>query len=468
MPVVVVLPLVPVTPMSVSRRPGCPYQAWPSTSAARRPSRTTISGTPRLLRRLSTTAAPPRGAPRRRRSGGRRPASRARRRRACRDGRCGCPCRRRRARAPPAARRRAGRRGGARPGARARPATSGRHLLTHRLKQSAPIIPPHQHGAPRPRVLRRAAGHGSHHPPEPAQVHPEPAPVQRQRRLADRRARRRRAPAGAAVPIAGARYGRVTTTGGGPAGAAASGFGRLGHRGVVRGEAAAVDRHPARGERLLQHRARDRCGREPAVVVAPRVVDLHDHHELRIIGREDRREGRRVFAAHVVAVLRTGRPCRSSRAPSSWPAAPSSPVPPCPDRFAQELAQLRRDLGRHHPPHRLGRVPIEHIARRVPHLAHQRGREQDAVVRDGPVRRRQLHRRHPELVAHRHAGAGVLRLPPIRAAPGSTARLARELRTGRRAEAEVPQRLELLLGPEARGELRHGDVARHLDGAAPA
>ena len=64
-PVVVVLPLVPVTPISVRRRPGWPYHALPSTSAARRLSRTTISGTPDCCGVSTTTAARPAARPRR-------------------------------------------------------------------------------------------------------------------------------------------------------------------------------------------------------------------------------------------------------------------------------------------------------------------------------------------------------------------------------------------------------------------
>ena len=79
------------------------------------------------------------------------------------------------------------------------------------------------------------------------------------------------------------------------------------------------------------------------------------------------------------------------------------------------------------------------------------------------IGRGELDRRHPELVAHREAGPGVHRLPSV--GPGQpAARLGGKLRTGGRAEAEVPQHLELLLGREPGGELRHGDVAGHLDG----
>ena len=41
-------------------------------------------------------------------------------------------------------------------------------------------------------------------------------------------------------------------------------------------QAASVDRHPAGGQRLLQHGAGHGRGREAAVVVPPWVVDLHD------------------------------------------------------------------------------------------------------------------------------------------------------------------------------------------------
>ena len=59
-PVVVVFPLVPVTPTRVSRRAGWPNHAAPSTRAARRPSRTRISGTPDPEAASTTTALAPR------------------------------------------------------------------------------------------------------------------------------------------------------------------------------------------------------------------------------------------------------------------------------------------------------------------------------------------------------------------------------------------------------------------------
>jgi hypothetical protein len=59
-PVVVVFPFVPVTPTSVSARAGCPYHTAPRASAARRPSRTTISGTPESAGASTITAPAPR------------------------------------------------------------------------------------------------------------------------------------------------------------------------------------------------------------------------------------------------------------------------------------------------------------------------------------------------------------------------------------------------------------------------
>ena len=129
-----------------------------------------------------------------------------------------------------------------------------------------------------------ACRHRSHHPPEAAQVHPEPAPVQRQRGLTDRAA----GDVGHRARSIALRGGRDTAASRPPAAASASsasGFAASG-RAVARRQAAAVDRDPARGQRLLQHRPGDGRGREPAVVLAARVVDLHDHDELRMIRRE--------------------------------------------------------------------------------------------------------------------------------------------------------------------------------------
>ena len=215
--------------------------------------------------------------------------------------------------------------------------------------------------------------------------------MQRERRLADRapgdvRHRPRRV---ARSPAA--RYGQRDhdRRAGRPAPRPAASSARASH--VSRAaQAAAVDRHPARGERLLQHRARHRRGGEPAVVVALRVVDLDDDHELRVVGGKDRRERGRVLPADVAPVLE---PDRGAGLPEHRVVRELRQLAGAalPHRLAQELTQLRRDVGGHHPPHRLGLVPVEQGARRVPHLAHQRRRQQDAVVRDGAVRRRELH-----------------------------------------------------------------------------
>ena len=191
-PVVVVLPLVPVTPIRVSRRPGWPYQAAPSTSAARRPSRTTISGTPACCATLDHHRRGP--APDRvgheAVAVGLRAANGDVRR--CPARRCGCPCRspaapgRRRAPRP------AGPRAGARRADRARPCVIGSSLRPSVIR--AQHRPPRLPGAAHSRPPRR---HRAHHSAEPAQAHPEPPPVERERGLADRTGPRRPAPAGA-------------------------------------------------------------------------------------------------------------------------------------------------------------------------------------------------------------------------------------------------------------------------------
>ena len=94
---VVVFPLVPVTPTTSSSRVGSPKNTSAAGAIAARASRTTICGTARSSARSTTSATAPRSDRLRARSRGRRHACPARRRRACPDRPRG---RRRRDRAP--------------------------------------------------------------------------------------------------------------------------------------------------------------------------------------------------------------------------------------------------------------------------------------------------------------------------------------------------------------------------------
>ena len=193
----------------------------------------------------------------------------------------------------------------------------------------------------------------------------------------------------------------------------------------------------------------------------PRVVDLYDDDELRVVGGEQRGERRGVLARRVAAThdapRRTGLGSDLERGEGSFLAGATL------RRAVQQLPQPPGDVGSHRPAHRLGPVPVEHAAAGggAADLPDERRLEQDAVVGDGPVRGRELQRRDRELVADGEArGAGPR---PLRRRAQPTRRLGRELDARRRTEAEVAQHAVLLRRLEALRELHQRDVARNAD-----
>ncbi len=214
------------------------------------------------------------------------------------------------------------------------------------------------------------------------------------------------------------------------------------------------------GEGLLQHGLGERSRRQAAVVLTFRILDLADHHQLRIIGREERGERRRVLvdvAASYEPTRRAGlAQQRKAGELSALPGASRVDGPP------EKLTEPRRDLRAHSSPHRLRLPPVDQHAIGPAHLPEKRRLQQHAVVCDRAVCGRQLDRGHPEFVPHGEARARVHRLPAIR--PGeAAARLGRELDTRRASEPEIAQGLILLHGRQPLGELRHGDIARYSD-----
>ena len=106
-------------------------------------------------------------------------------------------------------------------------------------------------------------------------------------------------------------------------------------------------------------------------------------------------------------------------------------------------------------------MAVDHIALGPPDLPDQGRLEQDAVVRERPVRRGHLDRGHGELVAHREARRAEAR--PLHRRAQATCGLGRKLDSGGRAEPEIAQRGVLRGGCQAGGELDDRDVARNPD-----
>ena len=219
-------------------------------------------GHARLLRRSRPRRRRPRARPRRRRSGGRRPGIRAPRRTPCPGSTAAavharCPS----ASGPRRVPRSADRRAEARRASSRQVSVMGRpapchwaHTVTE-LPGAGPLSPP--------------AGAVRTTSAESLQADPEPPPMERQGGLAHRtdpRPRDRQARRGASPPggTAGRPPRRERDR---PAAGVRVRAPRSGTR-VVLGEAAAVDRHPARSQGLLQHRPGDRRRGEAAVVLA--------------------------------------------------------------------------------------------------------------------------------------------------------------------------------------------------------
>ena len=177
-PVVVVFPLVPVMPIEREARAGWPYQALRQRERRAPAVAHHDLGDAGLLRRLDHDG---RGPARHRigaRSDGRPPGSRAPRRRACpgRTLRLSTPMPLSGPGAPPAPR----------PGGRLRRSSS--QQLRPRSAVTALSRPTRSRRCPASPAAP-AAGDVRGHPPQAPQAHPEPPPVQRQRRLPHRLAR---------------------------------------------------------------------------------------------------------------------------------------------------------------------------------------------------------------------------------------------------------------------------------------
>src|SRR5512146_1904991 len=119
----------------------------------------------------------------------------------------------------------------------------------------------------------------------------------------------------------------------------------------------------AGGERLLDERPGDGRGglrREVALFPRIRVVDLHHDHDLRRIGRKERRERRRVLVGCVLPVDHA--PGRAGLGGQLEVGDRGAATGAAPHHALQQFAQLLGDPGRDDPAHRLGTMAVQHVA----------------------------------------------------------------------------------------------------------
>ena len=222
-----------------------------------------------------------------------------------------------------------------------------------------------------------------------------------------------------------------------------------------------VERAITRGDGRLEHGLRHRCRRATGVVGALGIVELHEDHDLRRLGREEPDEARGVLPFLVSAAVGARATCGARLARDLEAREVCRRARAARHDVAEQRAHRPRRVLAHDPPHDTLRRTECRFAVGITHFLDELRLEELASIRDRRVCDRELQRRHGDLVAHCERDRREQR--PLLHGPQPARRFARVRQPRRHAEAGIAQRLVFLAGRETVRDRRHADVRGELD-----